>query len=66
MKQVLARFRTSNHKLPIETGGWNDIEKSNRLCNLCYRDIGDEFSLYFVLHCVEKRKRKVYTKILSF
>lgn len=26
MKQVLDRFRTSNHRLPIETGKWNDIE----------------------------------------
>lgn len=66
MKQVLARFRTSNNKLPTETGRLNDIERSNRLCNLCTRDIGDEFYYIFVLHCVEKRKRKVYTKILPF
>ena len=30
MRQVLARFLTSNHKLPIETRRWNDIERSNR------------------------------------
>lgn len=59
MKQVLARFRTSTHKLPIETGRWNGIERSNRLCNLCNRDIGDEF--HYILFCtVLKNKREKY------
>lgn len=56
MKQVLARFRTSNHKFPFKTGRWNDIERSNRLCN---RDIGDEF--HCILCCtVLKNKREKY------
>lgn len=38
-KQILARFRTSNHILPIEIGRWNDTERSNRICNLCKKDI---------------------------
>lgn len=59
MKQVLAKFRTSNNKLPTETGRLNDIERSNRLCNLCTRDIGDEF--YYILCCtVLKNEREKY------
>lgn len=68
MKQILARFRTSNHKLPIETGRWNDIERSNRLCNLCKRDIGDEF--HYILCCTvlknEREREKYIPKFYLF
>ena len=49
-RYVLCRFRTGNHKLPIETGRWEDIERTERLCNLCNNhNIGDEF--IYVLEC---------------
>ena len=38
-KQILARFRTANHKLPIETGRWEGIERINRKCLLCKKEI---------------------------
>ena len=28
----LAKFRTTNHRLPIETGRWQKIDRSNRIC----------------------------------
>jgi hypothetical protein len=38
------KFRTSNHKLPIECGRWQNIERNRRLCKLCQKhEIGDEF-----------------------
>lgn len=40
--RTIARFRTSNHKLPIETGRWNNVDRENRKCWLCNVDIGDE------------------------
>ena len=44
------RFRTGNHKLPIETGRWNKIERNLRYCNLCHcNEIGDEF--HYTLQC---------------
>ena len=30
----LFQIRTSNHKLPIECGRWQNIERNRRLCNL--------------------------------
>lgn len=51
MSQILVRFRTSNHRLPSETGRWNDTERSNKLDNLCKRDIGDEFTIFCVTPC---------------
>ena len=44
------RFRTGNHKLSIETGRWNKIERNLRYCNLCHcNEIGDEF--HYTLQC---------------
>ena len=44
------RFRTGNHRLPIETGRWYRIERQNRHCNLCqYQALGSEF--HYILQC---------------
>ena len=44
---TFCRFRAGNHRLPIETGRWQNIERQNRYCTLCDSlEIGDEF------HCV--------------
>jgi hypothetical protein len=29
---LLCKFRTTNHKLPIEKGRWSNIPKENRYC----------------------------------
>ena len=47
---TFCRFRTSNHRLPIEVGRWTNVERHNRLCQLCQScEIGDEF--HYVLQC---------------
>ena len=47
---VFTRFRLSNHKLPIETGRWNNVPRDERYCNLCNGNhIGDEY--HFILEC---------------
>ena len=39
-------FRTVDHKLPSEYGRWNNIQRENRVCNLCNsQDLG-QFALY--------------------
>lgn len=46
----MLRFRTGNHKLPVEVGRWNDIELTDRKCQLCQTsNIGDEF--HYILEC---------------
>ena len=46
----LVRFRTGNHKLPVETGRWNDTDHQERKCLLCTKDtVGDEF--HYTLEC---------------
>ncbi|MCU7800877.1 MAG: reverse transcriptase family protein [gamma proteobacterium symbiont of Lucinoma myriamae] len=44
----LIKFRTGNHKLPVETGRWENIPLNERKCSLCnLNDIGDEFHYLF-------------------
>ncbi|XP_071104288.1 uncharacterized protein [Haliotis cracherodii] len=45
----LARFRTANHRLPIETGRWYTIVREERKCTLCKNFICDE--MHFLLEC---------------
>lgn len=46
----LIKFRSANHKLPIETGRWENINHQDRKCNLCMKnDLGDEF--HYLLVC---------------
>ena len=47
---IFVKFRTCNHKLPIEIGRYTNIPRQERLCTLCdQRCIGDEF--HYVLEC---------------
>lgn len=69
-------FRTSNHRLPIETGSWWGIKSIDRKCPLCKctqcsSSIADEF--YYLLECKSldyERKRfinkKEYFNVLHF
>ena len=46
----LCRFRTANHKLPIEIGRWNNTNRNSRICTHCHKnELGDEF--HYILDC---------------
>ena len=50
LEDTFCHFRTVNHKLPIEYERWNNIQRENRVCNLCNsQDLGDEF--HYLLKC---------------
>jgi len=45
----MLRFRSSNHNLPIETGRYINVERKDRICQLCTsHDIGDEYHYLFI------------------
>ena len=58
----MCKFRTNNHKLPVEIYSWNYFNKqrNERTCNLCnLQDIGDEY--HYVMRCpVFDELRKLY------
>lgn len=46
----LFKFRTGNHKLPIEVGRWEGTAINERICSLCnLNDTGDEY--HYLLKC---------------
>ena len=56
----LTRFRTTNNRLPIERGRWENVERAQRICTLSnYNAIGDEFHYLFVCEAFNER-RKVF------
>ena len=47
---TLVKFRTSNHRFPVETCRWEGIPLADRKCNLCDKnDIADE--VHYLLIC---------------
>ena len=54
----LTRFRTSNHRLPIETGRWRKRLRGERICPHCSNNsIGDEFHNLFECRYFNKSRR---------
>ena len=59
---TLSKFRTTNHKLPVENGRWKNIARENRLCLLCNNgEIGDAFHYLFKCQYFGNQ-RKMYIK----
>ena len=57
LSSIMVRFRTSNHKLLIETGRWYSIDLDDRKCPLCTSNsLGDE--CHFLLECIVFSKLK--------
>ena len=57
------RFRTRNHRLPVEVGRWRSIPLSDRKCNLCNKDIGDEY--HYLLNSLRMQDRHLLSHIFS-
>ena len=49
-------FRTRNHRLPVETGRWQNIVLQERKCNLCSNAVGDEF--HYMLVCDKLKEQR--------
>ena len=61
----LIKYRTRNHKLPVETGSWYGIPLCERICELCKADVGDEF--HYLLKCPEfSNERKQFLRPSSY
>ena len=59
--KIMFKFRTRNHRLPVETGRWQGIPFDRRTCQECQSDLGDEFHYLFI--CPQfKDERKKYLR----
>ena len=53
----LCKFRCSNHKLAVNTGRYENINRNNRICTLCNStDIGDEY--HYIFSCPAYREER--------
>ena len=51
------KFRTTNHKLPIEKGRWSNIPRENRYCELCQKNqIGEEY--HYIFECTNLSQKR--------
>ena len=58
-RRAISKLRTSSHKLEIETGRWNNIQKEDRMCKNCALGaVEDEFHMLFDcrMHVTERTK----------
>ena len=57
--RLLIQFRTGSHKLPIVTGRWLNIPRSQRVCQACQTSsVCDEYHLVFecpALDCIRQK-----------
>ena len=57
----IIKYRTGNHRLPVETGRWDDIPLDERKCKICTTDdIGDEY--HYLFTCDFLSDGKLYLK----
>ena len=59
---IFCKFRTTNHRLIIETGRWSGVNREDRICNLCNQGlVGDEY--HYLLECTYfNDERKTYLR----
>ena len=56
----LIKFRTGNHRLPVETGRWENLPLNERKCHLCTKnDIGDEYHYLFCCCYFEPERKRL-------
>ena len=59
---TLLKLRLSNHRLPVETGRWENIPIEERKCTVCEdNDIGDEFHYLFVCNYFKSERKQFLT-----
>ena len=58
----ILKYRTANHRLPVETGRFYEIDYEDRKCPECNRDIGDEFHYLLICPFFNQQRRKLLNK----
>ena len=57
------RFRTGNHRLPIETGRWDGTDLHDRKCTQCHlNEVVDEFQYLFVCPQYQNIRKQLLSK----
>ena len=73
-RKDLVKIRISNHKLMIETGGYNQTSRNNRFCPICNSGvIEDEFHFSSIVRNIQSQGRnstiksnKILSTLISY
>ena len=52
IRKAITKMRISSHKFPIETGRFEERERSDRICPLCCNGVGNEE--HYIFECEDK------------
>ena len=65
VKITMSKFRLSNHKLMIEKGRHNNVNRAQRFCPFCPKEIEDE--IHFVMNCkgFTEQRRIFFTEVAA-
>ena len=64
LRIYISKFRTTNHRLPIQRGRYDGTLREERFCRLCDEQaVGDEF--HFILQCKNPRLIELRSKYLA-
>jgi hypothetical protein len=63
LRKHITQIRLSCHKLPIETGRYNNISRQDRLCTLCKYEVGSE--QHCLIECYHPILSTIRNKYLS-
>ena len=62
-RKQLTKLRVGNHRLPIETGRWNNTPRNERICPQCpNQTLGDEFHYLFECNTFKSAREKYLDK----
>ena len=65
-KRIFTKFRTSNHKLPVEKGRFTKLPRNMRICENCdCNKLCDEY--HFLLECpaLNDTRKKIIKNIIG-
>ena len=66
-RSTFIKYRTTNRKLPVEVGRWENSPKIDRISPLCNDDVvGDEYHYLFRCMFYPKSKMQIYTEVLLY
>jgi len=55
----ICKFRTSNHKLPVETGRWSNIDYEKRKCDMCKtNEVGNDYRVLWKCKALSSIREK--------
>ena len=64
---ALARFRTTNNKLPVNTLRFEQIDRNDRVCTKCQlQEIGDEFHYIFTCPYYKDKRQELLPRLLIY